>query len=80
MLAAALMAAGCALASAPETAKWQAAIDAAAAAGGGTVTVPKGRHLVGQLELRSNVELHLEEGAVLEGAYGMGYYHPLTLP
>ena len=63
-----------------ETAKWQSAIDAAAAAGGGVVTVPKGRHLVGQLELKSNVELHLEEGAVFEGAYGMGHYRPLTLP
>ena len=63
-----------------ETAKWQSAIDAAAAAGGGVVTVPKGRHLVGQLELRSNVELHFDEGAVLEGAYGIGFYRPLTLP
>ena len=48
-----------------ETARWQAAIDAAGRAGGGIVTIPAGRHLVGQLDLRSNVELHLEEGAVL---------------
>ena len=51
-----------------ETAKWQAAIDAADAAGGGRVTVPAGVHPVGQLDLRSNVELHLEKGAVLEGS------------
>ena len=48
-----------------ETAKWQAEIDAAAARGGGRVVVPPGVHPVGQLDLRSNVELHLEEGSVL---------------
>ena len=63
-----------------ETAQWQAAIDAAAAAGGGRVTVPAGVHPVGQLDLRSNVELHLEKGAVLEGAAGMENYRIVTLP
>ena len=39
-------------------------IDAVAAKGGGRVTVPAGEHLSdGPLRLRSNVELHLEEGA-----------------
>ena len=51
----------------PETARWQAAIDAANARGGGVVNVPAGRHLVGQLELKSNVELHLEDGCELVG-------------
>ena len=46
----------------------QAEIDAVAKAGGGRVTVKPGRHLVGQIELRDNVELHLEKGAVLEGS------------
>ena len=64
----------------PETAKWQAAIDAAAAKGGGVVNVPKGRHLVGQLELKNGVELHLEKGAVLEGAVGLQHYRPFSLP
>ena len=54
-----------------ETARWQSAIDAAAANGGGRVVVPSGIHPVGQLELKSNVALHLEKGAVLEGAAGM---------
>ena len=63
-----------------ETAKWQAAIDAAAARGGGRVTVPAGRHRVGQLHLKSNVELHLEKGAVLEGIFGWNAYPPLELP
>ena len=45
----------------------QARIDAASATGGGVVTIPAGRHVVGQLDLKSGVELHLEKGAVLEG-------------
>ena len=45
----------------------QAQIDAAAAAGGGRVSVPSGIHRCGTLYLRSGVELHLEEGAVIEG-------------
>ena len=49
-----------------ETDRWQAAIDAVARRGGGVVSVPAGRHLVGQLDLKSNVELRLEKGAVLE--------------
>ena len=48
-----------------ETAKWQAAIDAASAAGGGTVAVPAGDHPTGMLLLKSNVELRLEKGARL---------------
>lgn len=45
--------------------KFQRAIDAAADAGGGCVTVPAGEHLVGALRLKSNVELHLEKNATL---------------
>lgn len=63
-----------------ETEKWQSAIDAAAAAGGGRVTVPAGRHRVGGLEIRSNVELHLAKGAVLEGAVGLENYRLVELP
>ena len=78
--AVALLTAGALASEANETARWQAAIDAAAAQGGGRVTVPAGRHLVGQLDLRSNVEIHLAEGAVLEGVPGMENYRVLTLP
>jgi len=63
-----------------ETEKWQKLIDEASARGGGRVTVPAGRHLVGGLELRNNVELHLERDAVLEGAYGLGNYRIRSLP
>jgi polygalacturonase len=43
----------------------QKAIDASAAAGGGTVHVPAGRFLCGALFLRSNVRLDLAPGAAL---------------
>lgn len=72
---------GAASATAPlETARWQAAIDAAHRRGGGVVSVPPGVHPVGQLDLLSNVTLHLEEGAVLEGAAGMENYRSVDLP
>jgi len=58
----------------PETARFQAEIDRVAAAGGGRVTVPKGVHPCGTLSLKSNVELHLEEGAVLLGGDSASCY------
>ena len=64
----------------PETDFWQGKIDAVASMGGGKVTVPAGRHVVGQLDLRSNVELHLEKDAVLEGMVGLEHYRIVPLP
>jgi polygalacturonase len=46
----------------------QRAIDACAAAGGGTVVVPPGRYVTGALFLRSHVHLHLASGATLAGS------------
>jgi polygalacturonase len=47
----------------------QRAIDACTRAGGGTVFVPAGKTFrTGTIELKSNVELHVERGAVLAGA------------
>ena len=43
----------------------QNAIDAVAAAGGGTVTVPTGVFLTAAIELKSHVELYLEKNAIL---------------
>lgn len=43
----------------------QKAIDACAAAGGGTVLFPPGRYTTGTLHLRSHVRLHLDGGAVV---------------
>ncbi len=46
-------------------AAFQAAVDACAAAGGGRVNVPAGAYGLKKVNLRDNVELHLEAGAVL---------------
>lgn len=43
----------------------QRAIDEQAAQGGGRVAIPAGEYLTGGIVLRSNIELHLEAGAVL---------------
>lgn len=43
----------------------QAAVDECTASGGGRVTIPTGEFLSGTIQLKSNVELHLELGAVL---------------
>ena len=52
----------------PDTAALQAAIDAAATAGGGCVYVHNGTFLCGALRLKSNVTLHIETGAILLGS------------
>lgn len=45
----------------------QEAIDCVAQQGGGRVVVPAGTYPSGTLQLRSNVDLHLEKGAVVQG-------------
>jgi polygalacturonase len=50
------------------TEQLQAAIDACARGGGGTVLVPAGGYVTGTLWMRSNVTLHLEAGATLLGS------------
>jgi len=51
-----------------DTAAFQSAIDAASDGGGGTVRVPPGRYLVANVELKSNITLHLDKGATLLGS------------
>lgn len=46
----------------------QQQIDSASAAGGGRVVLKKGVYTTGTILLRSNVELHLEEGAIIKGS------------
>ncbi|WP_242157807.1 glycoside hydrolase family 28 protein [Aestuariivivens sediminis] len=46
----------------------QKAIDQISRNGGGKVIVPNGQFLTGVIQLKSNMELHLEEGAVLLGS------------
>jgi polygalacturonase len=53
---------------APDTAAFQKALDAAAAAGGGEVMVPAGEYLIGSVELKSHTTLRLAEGAHLLGS------------
>jgi len=51
--------------SAPSTEAFRSAIQAAKAAGGGTVFVPAGKYVTGPIELVSNLVLDLDAGAVL---------------
>jgi polygalacturonase len=57
----------------------QAAIDSAAAMGGGVVVVPAGRFLSGTLVLKSNVELRLRQGASILGSINPADYQHLAL-
>ena len=58
-----------------DTAAIQAAIDACCRSGGGRVSFPGGRtYRSGTLVLRSNLELHLQMGAVLKGSDDLGDY------
>lgn len=56
------------------TSALQAAIDAAAEAGGGTVIIPPGRYVIGTVRLQSNIRLSIEPGAVLAGSPDMDDY------
>ena len=53
----------------------QKAIDACFLAGGGEVTVPAGKYVIGDIRLRSNVTLHLLENAVLLGSRELSDYN-----
>lgn len=61
-----------------DTPSVQQAIDACAAAGGGTVWFPPGKYLTGTIYLKSNVSLYLEAGAVLLGSRNLEDY-PVTV-
>ncbi len=69
------------------TAAIQKAIDACTQKGGGVVYIPSGEFITGTISLKSNVDFHLEIGAVLKGSanikdyksyekapYGTNYY------
>ena len=65
---------------ASDTAALQAAIDAAAARGGGLVIIPPGRYLSGTLHLRSNVSLRLCGGAALIASTDNVDFDPYETP
>jgi polygalacturonase len=50
------------------------AIKACAAGGGGKVLVPKGNFITGTIILKDNVQLYLEEGAVLDATTNLNEY------
>jgi polygalacturonase len=56
----------------------QKAINDCSANGGGRVLVPAGTYLTGTLNLKSNVELHLEAGAAITGSTNRNDY-PVTV-
>ena len=58
----------------------QKAVDACTKAGGGTVEVPAGTYIIGTVFLKSNVNLHLDNGAVLKGSANLADYHAYTMP
>jgi polygalacturonase len=61
------------------SAAFRSAIQACADAGGGRVTVPAGRFLTGPIVLRSNVELHVAQGATILFSRDANQYLPLVL-
>lgn len=55
------------------------AIIACNQAGGGKVLIPSGTFYTGPVILKSNVNLHLEEGAILKFTTDQSYYFPVVL-
>ncbi len=55
----------------------QQAIDECSQAGGGRVVVPTGNYKIGTIILKSNVHLHLEQGATLYGSTRLADYLPV---
>lgn len=55
------------------------AIEACANEGGGTVVVPAGTFFTGPIELKSNVNLHVSEGAILRFSTNPKDYTPFVL-
>ena len=52
------------------------AIDAAAAAGGGTVNFPAGTYVTGSIHLRSNITLQLDSGSVIQASTDPAAFDP----
>jgi len=62
----------------PATAAIQRTIEAASAAGGGTVLIPAGEWLTGPIHLRSNINLHVAEGAIVRFSTNRDDYLPVV--
>ncbi|MGH7994637.1 MAG: glycosyl hydrolase family 28-related protein, partial [Limisphaerales bacterium] len=57
-----------------DTAAFQKALDACAAAGGGEVIVSAGNYLIGSIELKSHTTVRLDQGAHLLGSSDLDDY------
>ncbi len=57
-----------------DTRAFQKALDACAVSGGGEVTVPAGRYLIGSIQMGNRTVLRLEEGSVLAGSPDLADY------
>lgn len=60
------------------TVAFKEAIDACASAGGGKIIIPKGVFFTGAIHLKSNIHVHLEEGAILSFSTDEADYMPLV--
>lgn len=60
----------------PDTEAINKAIDAAAAAGGGTVHFPAGAYLSGSIHLKDDIRLYLDQGATIEAIGDPAAYDP----
>lgn len=64
-----------------DTAAVQAAVDACEAEGGGTVLIPEGTFVIGTLQLKSNVTLHISaSGKLLGSGHGSDYHAVDAIP
>jgi len=61
------------------TAAFAKAIAACTAAGGGVVVVPRGVYVTGAVNLKNNVNLHLEAGAEIRGSENFDDFLPPVL-
>lgn len=62
------------------TAAIQKAVDACNKNGGGRVYIPAGVFITGTVHLKSNVNFHLENGAILQGSASLTDYESYTMP
>ncbi|HUI29605.1 MAG TPA: glycoside hydrolase family 28 protein [Candidatus Acidoferrales bacterium] len=62
------------------TAAIQKSIDSCSSAGGGTVVIPAGLWLTGPIQMKSNVNLHLNRGAVVEFSRNHEDYPIVSVP
>lgn len=60
------------------TGAFKAAIEACNAQGGGRVVVPRGTYLTGAIHLKSNVNLHLQEGSRINFSTDPDHYLPVV--